>query len=222
MFDDFKNTLKKCKIVPVVTIFDENTALSLADALLEGGINAVEIAFRTIDSENGLKKIASCIKTLAVSRPQLLVGAGTVINADLAQTAADSGAKFIVSPGFNPATIEFCLKNDIPICPGINAPTFIELALNYGLDFLKFFPAELSGGVKMLKAFSGPFPQVSFMPTGGVSRENLCSYLACKNVCSVGGTWMANSEMIKNQDWQGIAKASKEAVNLAFSVPSAL
>ena len=121
-----------------------------------------------------------------------MVGAGTVINAELAEMAKDAGAEFIVSPGLNPSTVEWCIDNKMPVFPGVATPSEVELALSYGLTHLKFFPAEALGGIKMLKALSGPFPQIKFMPTGGINEENYVAYRELKNVFCVGGSWVLN------------------------------
>ncbi|MBP5250832.1 MAG: bifunctional 4-hydroxy-2-oxoglutarate aldolase/2-dehydro-3-deoxy-phosphogluconate aldolase, partial [Treponema sp.] len=164
--------------------------------------------------EEGYKKIAGCIKKIASEVPEMLTGAGTVINASLAQRARNAGARFIVSPGFNPLTIDWCINNNLPVYPGIDSPSLVEAALEKGLDVLKFFPAEVSGGVKMLNALRGPFPQVRFIPTGGVNLLNLESYIKCPNVIAAGGSWMVPENLIENSDWKEIETLSRNSVGI--------
>jgi len=142
----------------------------------------------------------------------MLVGAGTVINVELAKQAVAAGSKFIVSPGFNPAVVDWCIANNVPVVPGVNNPSEIEAGLARGLTTLKFFPAEASGGVKMLSALSGPFGQVTFMPTGGIDLKNLQDYVKQPNVLAVGGSWMVKADLIDNENWAEITKICREAV----------
>lgn len=193
MFEEIVSRLSEVKIVPVVTVFDKDEAVKLAHSLVNRGYSAVEFAFRSASgSEEDFNKIAACIEAVRKLCPKMLCGAGTVINPKLAQLAKNSGAQFAMAPGFNPATVEWCIKNDLAIFPGVNNPSQIEEALMFGLDVLKFFPAEVSGGVKMLKALGGPFPGVRFIPTGGIDAANADDYLACKNVIAVGGSWITS------------------------------
>ena len=140
------------------------------------------------------------------------MGAGTVINAGLAERAVAAGARFVVSPGFNPSTVDWCLARGVPVCPGINSPSQVEWALEKGLDFLKFFPAEVSGGTAMLKALSGPFPTVRFMATGGINASNVASYFACPTLAAVGGSWMAPAKLVAAADWPRITALCREAL----------
>jgi len=193
MFEDIVSRLSEVKIVPVVTVFDKDEAVKLAHSLVNRGYSAVEFAFRSASGdESDFRKAGECIKAVRQLCPKMLCGAGTVINPKLAELAKNSGAQFAMSPGFNVATVEWCIQNDMPIFPGINNPSQIEQALMYGLDVLKFFPAEISGGIKMLKALGGPFPTVKFIPTGGIDSANADDYLACKNVIAVGGSWITS------------------------------
>lgn len=162
-------SLKKIRIIPVVEIQDAAHAQPLAQALLEGGIPCAEITFRTKAALEALRVMAKL--------DGLLVGAGTVLTIDQAQGALDAGATYLVSPGFNPSVVEYCLKHEIPVIPGVATPTEIALALEYGLEVLKFFPAEAFGGLNTLKALSAPYGQVQFIPTGGIVPHNLAAYL---------------------------------------------
>lgn len=213
-FTEINAKIGEAGLIPVVKISNEEKAVPLAEALCKGGINVIEITFRTTDGEEGYKKIAGCIKKIASEVPEMLTGAGTVINASLAQRARNAGARFIVSPGFNPLTIDWCINNNLPVYPGIDSPSLVEAALEKGLDVLKFFPAEVSGGVKMLNALRGPFPQVRFIPTGGVNLLNLESYIKCPNVIAAGGSWMVPENLIENSDWKEIETLSRNSVGI--------
>lgn len=212
MFEDFNKKIENARIIPVVKVDVVEDALSIARALIDGGINAMEITFRTTEGEAGYKKISDCIKAVCDKMPQMLVGAGTVINADLAEKAVNAGAQFIVSPGFNPETVDYCISRNVPVYPGVNCPSQIEMALSKNLNVLKFFPAEECGGLKMLKALSGPFPTVKFMATGGINEKNAGKYLASSNIAAVGGSWMVKAALIKEKNWSEITRLSKKAM----------
>ena len=192
-------------IVPVVKIDDAEKAVPLSRALIRGGIRCIEITFRTAAAERAIKNIAAAC-------PEMLLGAGSILGADQVDCAVAAGAKFIVSPGFNANTAEHCIKKGIPIFPGCNNPTAIEGALALGLTDLKFFPAEQSGGLPMIKALCAPFPQVRFMPTGGINENNMKAYLAYPKVYAVGGSWMVAEELIANDRYEEIAELSQKAV----------
>jgi 2-dehydro-3-deoxyphosphogluconate aldolase/(4S)-4-hydroxy-2-oxoglutarate aldolase len=192
-------------LVPVIKIDDAGKAVPLAKSLIDGGLPCAEVTFRTAAAADSIRAIAQAF-------PEMLVGAGTVINVDLAEKAAAAGAKFIVSPGYNPAVVEWCVSHDIPIVPGVNNPSQIEAGLGAGLEVLKFFPAEASGGVTMLDALGGPFGQVMFMPTGGIDLKNLTSYVKKPNVLAVGGSWMVKADLIASENWDEITRLCKEAV----------
>lgn len=213
MFENVYERLKNTGIIPVVKIEDSQKVLTVAQSLLKGGITAIEIAFRTDNGAEGYNNICSCINAVKTSLPEMLVGAGTVINAELAQMAVQAGAEFIVSPGFNFETVNYCLEYNIPIIPGVSTPSEIESALLKNLHVLKYFPAELNGGIKMLKALKGPFPDVNFVPTGGINLENISSYLKCSNVIACGGSWIVDPSLIKEEKWDTIVQLSIEAMN---------
>lgn len=212
MFEELVKKIEDARLVPVVKMDDVNKAVPLAKALLNGGIKAIEITFRTTQGEEGFEKIAECIKTVSENCPEILLGAGTVINPELAQKAVNAGAKFIVSPGFNPQTVDWCIEHNVPVCPGIDSPSFVEQALAKGLNFLKLFPAEVCGGTKMLDALSGPFPTVKFMATGGINSSNASGYFKCKNLVAIGGSWMVKEEFINSENWERITKLSELAL----------
>ncbi|OEE74147.1 ketohydroxyglutarate aldolase [Enterovibrio norvegicus FF-162] len=193
--------LKEIQIVPVIAINDVAHALPLAKVLVQNGLPCAEVTFRT-------EAAAESIRIMRDAYPELLIGAGTVLTTEQVDIAIDAGVDFIVSPGFNPTTVKYCQQRNMPIVPGVNNPSLVEQAMEMGLKTLKFFPAEPSGGVNMLKALGAVYP-VSFMPTGGVSPANVDQYLALKSVVACGGTWMVPTDMMDNGDWDGIAALVK-------------
>ncbi len=200
--------LRAIRIIPVITLAKLDNAIPLAESLLAGGLPCAEITFRT-------EVAADAIHAIAKRHPKLLLGAGTVLSSNDADRAIDAGAQFIVSPGSNPHVIDHCISRNVPIFPGVATPTEVELALSHGIGVLKFFPAEAIGGVKLLKALAGPFPNVRFIPTGGIDAGNLGEYLAIPQVLACGGSWMVKSEWLNNGDFDRVRKAAAEAVGLA-------
>jgi len=194
-------------IVPVITIEQVQHALPLADALLAAGIPIIEITFRTAAA-------ADVIGTLVRERPQLTVGAGTVLTRENVRAASQAGAQFALAPGLNPHIVKLAAEFELPFVPGIATASEVELALSLGCRMLKFFPAELLGGVEMIKALSAPYghTHVRFIPTGGVNPANLESYLACKHVAAVGGTWLAKNEDLAGNKWGEIRRRCEVAV----------
>jgi len=192
-------------IVPVVKIENAEDALPLGRALLDGDLPIAEITFRTSAAEKS-------IKSLTRELPELLVGAGTVLTVEQAKKAVSAGAKFIVSPGFNPKVVDYCLENSIPVTPGINNPTQIEMALERGIEVVKFFPAEASGGLPLLKSMSAPYTGIKFIPTGGINQNNLCSYLSNSKVLACGGSWMVKADLISSGNFNEITRLTKEAI----------
>jgi 2-dehydro-3-deoxyphosphogluconate aldolase/(4S)-4-hydroxy-2-oxoglutarate aldolase len=193
-------------IVPVVKIEKAEDALPLGRALLDGDLPIAEITFRTSAAEES-------IKSLTRELPKLLVGAGTVLTVEQTKKAVSAGAKFIVSPGFNPRVVDYCIENSIPITPGINNPTQIEMALERGIEVVKFFPAEASGGLPLLESMSAPYTRIKFIPTGGINLNNLCSYLSNNKVLACGGSWMVKPELISSGNFAEITKLTREAVS---------
>ena len=200
--------ISKIGIVPVVKIDRAEDALPLAKALCAGGLPCAEVTFRT-------DAAAEAIKIMTENFPNMCVGAGTVLNAQQAKDAMKAGACAVVSPGFNPRTVRYCLNKEIPIIPGVATPSEIEEALNYDLKVLKFFPAKLNGGVKMLEALHGPYADVCFMPTGGINPENAEDYLAKDYVWCLGGTWIATKDLINDGDFETIGKLARQACQIA-------
>ncbi len=196
-----------CGIVPVVVLEDEAQAVPTARALLRGGINAMEITFRTAAAKGSIARVAAEV-------PEIIVGAGTVINVEQLRDAVAAGAKFIVSPGSDEEVIREAARLDVPIVPGVATPSEIMLGLKLGIKVFKFFPAEVYGGVKAIKALCGPFPQISFIPTGGISQANAADYLKNPRIRAVGGSWMVSRDMISAGDFDQIAEKSAEATAL--------
>ena len=194
------------RIVPVIAIHEAELAGPLAEALIEGGLPCAEITFRTDAAK-------SVIKTMA-DRGDMQVGAGTVLTVEQAQEAVDVGSSFVISPGFNPKVVDYCLKHSIPVIPGIATPTEIQQAIEFGLEIVKFFPAEAFGGLNTLKAISAPFNKMKFIPTGGINSNNICDYLNHPKVVAAGGSWMASTSLISNKKFEEIARLTKEAVAL--------
>lgn len=205
------NKIKDIGIVPVVVIDDAKDATALAEALIAGGLPCAEVTFRTDAAE-------SAIKIMSESYPDMLVGAGTVLKTEQVDRAIAAGAKFIVSPGFNPKVVDYCISKNIPIIPGICTPTEVEMALEHNLNVLKFFPAEPSGGLNFIKAIAAPYTSVSFMPTGGISSGNVEPYLKYNRILACGGAWMAKKELIKEGRFDEIQKLTKEAADIVKKV----
>jgi 2-dehydro-3-deoxyphosphogluconate aldolase/(4S)-4-hydroxy-2-oxoglutarate aldolase len=193
------------RIVPVITIQNAEDAVPLAEALTSGGLPCAEITFRTAAGAEALRRIAA-------EQPEMLVGAGTVLTTQQAAQAKAGGAKFVVTPGFNPAVVDYCQEHDIPVYPGICTPTELDMAMAKGLTTVKFFPAEPMGGLPFLKAIAAPYPMVQFIPTGGVNTKNVADYLAFKNVVACGGTWMAPADWITGKQFDRIRQETAAAV----------
>lgn len=194
-------------IVPVIKINDVEKAVPLAKALIDGGLPIAEITFRTEAAEEAIKRVSEAF-------PEMLVGAGTVLTIEQAQRAKNAGAKFIVSPGFNPKVVSWCLENDIIPTPGCTSPTEIEQALELGLKVVKFFPAEQSGGIDKIKALSAPYGNLKFIPTGGIGLDNLTTYITNKKILACGGSFMVKEEYIENGEWDKITELTKKAVSI--------
>ncbi len=194
-------------IVPVVVLNDANDAVPLARALRNGGINCAEVTFRTDAAEESIKRIAA-------EFPDMFIAAGTVLTPKQADAAMAAGASFIVSPGLNPIVVKHCIDKGYPIIPGVCTPTEVEAAMSLGLSYLKFFPAEAAGGVKMIKAMAAPYTKIKFMPTGGVNVKNVADYLGCSAVFACGGSWMVPSSLVTEGKFDEIEALTAEAVKL--------
>jgi 2-dehydro-3-deoxyphosphogluconate aldolase/(4S)-4-hydroxy-2-oxoglutarate aldolase len=207
---DVLEQVGRLRIVPIVSIDDASGASPLGDALLAGGLPLVEITYRTESAD-------AAVRTLA-RRGDLLVGAGTVLNPDTAKRAVEAGAKFLVTPGFNPKTVRWALDHGVAIVPGTSSPTDLEMAVDHGVNVVKFFPAEALGGVKTLKVLAGPFGMMKFVPTGGIGAEQIDPYLAFPKVVAVGGSWMATKELLAAKRFDEITRLTRDAVARAGKV----
>lgn len=202
--------LKQLKVIPVIAIESAEDIIPLGKALADNGLPAAEITFRSAAA-------IEAIRLLRAAQPEMLIGAGTVLNREQVIAAKDAGATFVVSPGFNPNTVRACQELGMDIIPGVNNPSAVEAALEMGLTTLKFFPAEASGGIAMVKSLLAPYTDIELMPTGGINTNNICEYLAVPRVIACGGTWMVDASLIKNGEWEKIGRLAAEAVALVNS-----
>ena len=200
--------LSQFGIVPVVVLDDAKDAAPLAKALCDGGLACAEVTFRT-------EAAAESIRLMSETYPDMLVGAGTVLTTEQVDLAVKSGAKFIVSPGFDPEVVDYCLAKNIPILPGCVTPSEVAQAVKRGLKVVKFFPAEQAGGLAMIKAMAAPYHQLKFMPTGGINPNNLKEYLAFDKILCCGGSWMVKGELVKSGNFEKIKELTREAKELA-------
>lgn len=203
--EDIIKKISGIGIVPVVKLDDASDAVPLAKALYNGGIGCAEITYRTAAAEKSIENIVREV-------PEMLVGAGTVTSCDQIDSAIAAGAKFLVSPGLNEKVVRYAIEKKTPMVPGCSTPSDIERAMELGLNVLKFFPAEQSGGLAMIKALCGPYTSVKFMPTGGINENNYLSYLANEKIVAVGGSWMVNADLIREKKFDEIEKICKETV----------
>lgn len=195
-------------VVPVVVLEEAKDALPLAKALIEGGLPCAEVTFRT-------EAAAESIRVMKKAYPGMLVGAGTVLTTKQVDEAVEAGAEFIVSPGFDPEIVDYCLEKKIPVFPGCITPSEVAQAVKRGLKVVKFFPAEAAGGLAMIKAMAAPYRMVRFMPTGGINKKNLEEYLSCDKIICCGGSWMVKGDMIRNGAFDKIRELTREAKELA-------
>lgn len=198
-------------IVPVVKIERIEDAFPLAKALCDGGLPLAEVTFRTPCAKEA-------IQIMKKNFPEMLIGAGTVLNPQQVDEAIEAGSQFIVSPGLNPQVVQYCLDKNMPVIPGCATPSDMEKAMTLGLDTVKFFPAEANGGIKAIKAMSAPYGNLKFMPTGGINTQNINAYLACDQIIACGGTWMVSQELIRNRQWDQITQITKEAVTAMLDI----
>ena len=201
----------KIGIIPVVVLEDAKDAEPLGKALMEGGLPCAEVTFRTAAAEEA-------IKIMTEKFPYMLVGAGTVLTTEQADSAIAAGAKFIVSPGLNPDVVAHCVKKGIPVTPGTCTPTDVEKALTFGLDVVKFFPAEPAGGLDFIKAIAAPYVGVKFMPTGGINANNVRDYLKYDRIIACGGSWMVKGDLIKAGDFEKIKELTAEAAGIVKEI----
>lgn len=203
--------IENCGVIPVVVLEDAANAVPLAKALLAGGINICEITFRTAAAEEAIRQIA-------LNVPEMIVGAGTVLTKEQLKAATDAGAKFIVSPGSDLEVIRYAKELGVYMLPGAVTPTEVMQLIKEDIKVIKFFPAENYGGLKTIKALSAPFPNIKFVPTGGVSLSNLTTYLEFNKIAAVGGSWLCTKDLITNGKWDEITRLSKEAMDIFKSV----
>lgn len=205
MNNDMMKELYSIGLIPVIKIENPDDAVPLAKALIDGGLPAAEITFRT-------KCAAEAIKNITEAYPEMLVGAGTVLTTEQVDAAIAAGSKFLVSPGLNPKVTAYCLSKGVPMLPGCSNPSDVEAALELGLTTVKFFPAEAAGGLKMLKAMAAPYGNLTFMPTGGINADNLLDYLKFNKIIACGGSFMVKDELIKEKKWDEITALTRNAV----------
>lgn len=208
---DVLKKIQEIGIVPVVVLEDAKDAAPLAKALCDGGLPCAEVTFRTDAAEES-------IRIMAEQFPNMLVGAGTVLTTEQVDRAVAAGAKFIVSPGFNPKVVKYCVEKGILITPGTCTPSEVEQAIEHGLEVVKFFPAEQAGGLAMIKAMAAPYAKMMFMPTGGISPSNVRDYLGFKNILACGGSWMVKGDLVKSGNFAKITELSKEAVEIVKEI----
>lgn len=203
--------IEKLGLVPVVVLHDAKDAKPLAQALCQGGLPCAEVTFRTDAAEESIRQMSR-------EFPNMLVGAGTVLTVEQVNRAVDAGAKFIVSPGFDPQIVDYCLNRQIPVFPGCVTPSEVAQAVKRGLRVVKFFPAKQYGGVSTIKALAAPYVGLRFMPTGGVSASNLREYLECSSIVACGGSWMVKGDLIQAGAFEEITRMTREAVDLAKEI----
>lgn len=208
---ELNEKFKRFGVIPVVAIEDAKDAAALGSALIAGGLPCAEITFRTTAAQES-------IRTLAAQFPDMLVGAGTVLTVEQARQAVDAGARFLVTPGFDEAVVAWSLDMDVPIFPGVATPTEINMALQYGLNVLKFFPAQALGGVSTLKAIAAPYGGVRFIPTGGINPQNLRDYLALPAVVACGGSWLVKKSLIAAGEFDTITRLAAEAIQIRAQI----
>lgn len=196
--------IERCGVVPVVVLDRPEDAVPTAQAMLRGGIDVMEITFRTAAAPEAIRSVSESV-------PEMLVGAGTVVTLEQCRRAVDCGARFIVSPGFDEEVVRWCVENDVAVCPGCVTPTEITAALRYGLSVVKFFPANVYGGLAGMKALSAPFGGVRFIPTGGVAAANLKEYASAPFVCAVGGSWVCPKKEIAAGNFDAVEALCLEA-----------
>jgi len=201
---DILERMAAAGVVPVVVLENADDAVPTANAMVAGGIDCMEITFRTAAAAESIRRVAE-------ECPDMLVGAGTIVNLEQCKLAVEMGAKFIVSPGYDEETVAWCCENNIPVCPGCVTPTEIMMALKHKLKVVKFFPANVYGGLKALKALSGPFVGLKFIPTGGVNQDNLAEFISTSFIQACGGSWVCTKADISAHNFEKITELCKQA-----------
>jgi len=208
--ESVQTTLSQHRLVPVIVLEGADDAIPLAERLIAGGLPIAEVTFRTDAAAESIRRMTTV--------PGLHVGAGTVLSVSQADEAIDAGATFVVAPGFNPKVVRHCIDKGVPIIPGVSNPTDIEMGIDHGLALLKFCPAEAIGGVKLLRAIAAPYRGIEFVPTGGISPDNLPRYLELASVVACGGSWMVPPTLIKAKDFGAVERLVREAVSLVSNI----
>ena len=211
MYEKFYDQLEKLGIVPVVVLEKVDDAAPMAHALMRAGMRSAEVTFRTACA-------AECIAAMIEAEPEMCVGAGTVLNVEQVDRARETGAQFIVSPGYSESVVEHCIELDLPVLPGCVTPTDIMSAIGHGLHVTKFFPAAQYGGLATIKSLAAPFVGHRFMPTGGVSTSNVEEYLSCPAIAACGGTWMVKPALFADGDFSRVEDAAREAMDVVRKV----
>ena len=209
--NELEEKFYETRVVPVVVLEDAEDAVPLAQALVEGGLLSAEVTFRTAAAEESIRRMTEAF-------PQMLEGAGTVLTKEQVDAAAAAGAKFIVSPGFDPEIVDYCLEKKIPVLPGCISPSEVAQAVKRGLTIVKFFPAEQAGGIAMIKAMAAPYVGLKFMPTGGINAGNLTEYLSCDKILCCGGSWMVKGDLVKAGNFGKIRGLSAETRKLVDTI----
>lgn len=208
---NLQDTLYQVGVIPVIRLETAESAVPLARALRNGGLQAAEITFRSDVAAEAIRRISKEV-------PEVYVCAGTVLNSETAELAHEAGARAIITPGINMETIDWCEKHEVPVISGCATPTEIEVCMRRGMKLVKFFPAEVMGGISMLKALAGPYPDMKFMPTGGVKPSNLAEYLQQKNVAACGGTWIVPPDLLRQEKFDEIEALARAAATLRDAV----
>ena len=206
--DAFK-ALSLSGLVPVIAINDAEDAVPLCKALSSGGLPVAEITFRTAAAEEAIRRVHEEL-------PEVALCAGTVLTTDQAERAVRAGAAAIVSPGFNPEVVRWCVDHGVPVCPGTSNATDIEMALSFGLKAVKVFPTEAIGGIRLIKALAAPYADMRFMPTGGINEQNMLDYLSFDKILCCGGSWMVPGDAVKEKNWQKITNQGEQLYKLIF------
>lgn len=201
-------TIRELGVVPVLVLDSVEDAEPVAQALALGGLPIAEVTFRTEAAVGTIERIVQTV-------PDFLVGAGTVLSVEDAEAAVTAGARFVVTPGLDPAVVGWCQRRDIPVVPGVMTPSEVGVALGFGITLLKFFPAEPAGGVRMLQALGGPFPTTDFLPTGGIDESNLAEYLRLPMVAACGASWVVDRELIRTRDFATVTARTATFVDIA-------
>ena len=208
---EFLEKLSLAGLVPVIAVNDADDAVPLCKALSDGGLPVAEITFRTAAAEEAIRRVHEAM-------PDVLLCAGTVLTTEQVDRAVNAGAAAIVSPGLSPDVVKYCVEKGIPVCPGTANPSDVQIAIQYGLKAVKLFPAEAVGGLKLIKSMAPVYPDMKFMPTGGVNEKNLLDYLSFNKIICCGGSWMVKADLIQNGEFEKICNLTKEAKELAKSI----